>query len=56
MSYNIDSKTAIRAILHDEEMYPDPLRFNPDRFIDEEQNAVLGINALPNAAFGFGRR
>ncbi|GJE87615.1 cytochrome P450 [Phanerochaete sordida] len=44
------------AILHDEKMYPEPLRFNPDRFADEEQNAALGINDLPNAAFGFGRR
>lgn len=45
-----------RAILHDEKMYPGPLRFNPDRFADKAQNAALGINELPNGAFGFGRR
>ena len=48
--------TSGRAILHDENMYPEPLRFNPDRFANEEQNAALGINESPSAAFGFGRR
>lgn len=45
-----------RMILHDEKMYPEPLRFNPDRFADETQNSAQGINELPLAAFGFGRR
>ena len=46
----------LRAVLHDENMYPEPLRFNPDRFADEKRNQQLGINELPMAAFGFGRR
>ena len=45
-----------RAVLHDPCMYPDPLRFNPDRFADEKRNRELGINELPRAVFGFGRR
>ncbi|KAI0926827.1 hypothetical protein AcV5_007515 [Taiwanofungus camphoratus] len=43
-------------MLHDERKYPDPLRFHPDRYADEKRNAELGINEIPFAAFGFGRR
>ena len=43
------------AILHDEEVYgPEPMRFNPDRFMKEG-----GKDIPPNPekyAFGFGRR
>ena len=46
----------IRAILHDEHQYPEPLKFNPERFEDQEKNRIAGINELPHAAFGFGRR
>ncbi|KAJ7225444.1 cytochrome P450 [Mycena pura] len=42
------------AILHDPEMYPDPLKFNPERFAPE--NRANGLNQLPDPAFGFGRR
>lgn len=38
------------------EMYPDPLSFNPDRFLDSDKNRREGINEIPDAAFGFGRR
>lgn len=38
------------------EVYPDPLSFNPDRFLDFEKNRREGINDIPDAAFGFGRR
>lgn len=44
------------AMFHDETKYPDPLRFSPERFEDEKKNRDLGINDLPHAAFGFGRR
>ncbi|KAK0462179.1 cytochrome P450 [Armillaria novae-zelandiae] len=41
------------AILHDEKDYPDPLVFNPDRFMPEEGKE---LPPEPTAAFGFGRR
>jgi cytochrome P450 len=44
------------AILHDEHTYPEPLEFNPERFENKEKNKLAGINELPQAAFGFGRR
>jgi cytochrome P450 len=47
---------ADRAILHDEHTYPEPLRFNPERFENLERNKLAGINEEPTAAFGFGRR
>lgn len=43
-------------MLHDETCYPNPMEFDPDRFVDQEQNMKLGINKFPQAAFGFGRR
>lgn len=44
------------SIVHDEEAYPDPSAFCPDRFEDPKRNSELGINPLPDAVFGFGRR
>lgn len=44
------------AILHDADIYPDPMTFNPWRFVDKKRNDTLGINPIPEAAFGFGRR
>ncbi|KAG1761924.1 cytochrome P450 [Suillus occidentalis] len=44
------------AILHDPDVYPDPLIFSPERFSDQKRNSELGINKLPWPAFGFGRR
>jgi len=42
------------AILHDEVMYPDPLTFNPDRFLKDGQ---LNPDVHdPTAVFGFGWR
>lgn len=42
-------------MLHNEDVYPDPFTFNPDRFIkDGEINRAVRDPA--HAAFGFGRR
>ncbi|SJL09865.1 related to cytochrome P450 CYP2 subfamily [Armillaria ostoyae] len=41
------------AILHDEKNYPNPLVFNPDRFMPEDGKE---LQPNPIAAFGFGRR
>lgn len=44
-----------RGILHDEEIYPDPLTFKPERFI---KDGKLDLSVLDPAvvAFGYGRR
>jgi hypothetical protein len=43
-----------RTVLHDPMDYPEPLEFNPDRFI---KNGKLDPSVRdPVAAFGFGRR
>ncbi|KAF9459105.1 cytochrome P450 [Collybia nuda] len=43
------------AMLHDETIYPEPFRFNPDRFMkDGKINPAIRDPA--HAAFGFGRR
>ncbi|KAK1232695.1 hypothetical protein PQX77_004171 [Marasmius sp. AFHP31] len=58
--YRIPKGTTVLAnvwgILHDPAQYPDPLLFNPDRFGDIKENERRGINNIPDAAFGFGRR
>lgn len=58
--YSIPNGTSILpnvwAMLHDADVYPDPLVFSPERFSDQKRNDDLGINKLPWPAFGFGRR
>lgn len=43
-------------MLHEENIYPEPLRFNPDRYTDSSRNEKLKINPEPVQAFGFSRR
>lgn len=43
-----------RAILHDPEIYPDPMEFQPERYLGPQ---APGTNPDPRAfAFGYGRR
>ena len=46
--------TANRGMLHDEEEYPDPLEFRPERFLPEEGKKIPMDPS--KIAFGFGRR
>ncbi|KAG6875967.1 hypothetical protein C0992_001649 [Termitomyces sp. T32_za158] len=47
-------KEVLRAILHDETIYPNPDMFNPDRFMkDGKLNPEIRD---PSVVFGFGRR
>lgn len=45
----------VRSILHDEQVYPDPLVFNPDRFMKDGKIDPEVLDPTV-AAFGFGRR
>ncbi|KAI9067057.1 cytochrome P450 [Trametes sanguinea] len=45
-----------RAILHDEKMYPDPERYNPDRFLLPDGTLNPAVRDPTTVAFGFGRR
>ncbi|KAJ7036840.1 cytochrome P450 [Mycena alexandri] len=36
--------------------YPEPSKFNPDRYLNTEYNRSKNINPQPEIAFGFGRR
>ncbi|OCH85657.1 cytochrome P450, partial [Obba rivulosa] len=44
-----------KAILHDEETYPEPMRFSPERFLSPD--SATRLNSDPAVgAFGYGRR
>ncbi|PPR01296.1 hypothetical protein CVT24_006371 [Panaeolus cyanescens] len=45
----------IWAMTHNEQMYPEPFRFNPDRFIGLDEETAKEIDPK-NFIFGFGRR
>lgn len=44
------------SILHDPEVYPDPHRFNPWRWLKEDGTLNPAVPDADTAAFGFGRR
>lgn len=44
-----------RAMLHDEEVYPDPFSFNPDRFM-KDGKLDPSVRDPGHACWGFGRR
>ncbi|KAF9494670.1 cytochrome P450 [Pleurotus eryngii] len=46
----------IWAITHDAAVYPDPEKFDPERFVNTRVNEEQGINPIPEVVFGFGRR
>ncbi|THU81036.1 cytochrome P450 [Dendrothele bispora CBS 962.96] len=46
----------LSAILHSEELYQDSLKFNPDRFLQNEKTSKLLSPDPEIVAFGFGRR
>ena len=43
-----------RAMTHDEDKYPCPADFRPERFLTHD--GLLINDRIPNAAFGFGKR
>ena len=45
-----------RAFLHDNEAYPDPLAFKPERFLTREGKFDHTVRDPELAAFGYGRR
>ena len=44
-----------RAMLHDEQKYPDPFAFKPERWLTEDGKLNPDLRE-PSAIFGFGRR
>ncbi|TFK25351.1 cytochrome P450 [Coprinopsis marcescibilis] len=44
------------AMLHDEKVYPEPFRFNPDRFMKDGKLDLKTQRDPNHACFGFGRR
>jgi len=43
-------------MLHDEANYPEPLKFNPDRFLTQDGQLDPTVQDPALAVFGFGRR
>lgn len=54
--YSCTSCSCGRAILHDERRYPQPDRFYPERFLNDDGTFNSAAPDPLEAAFGFGRR
>ena len=52
---SILNRFVFRAMLHNEEVYPDPFMFNPDRFM-KDGKIDKSVRDPAHACFGFGRR
>lgn len=55
----LKADNSLRAMLHDEKMYPDPFKLNPERWLDSDGKLLVESKAPMHpfkAAFGFGRR
>ncbi|KAH9487035.1 Cytochrome P450 monooxygenase [Psilocybe cubensis] len=44
------------AIMHSEDIYPEPFKFNPDRYYKGSNKEPLQVDPIAAGAFGFGRR
>lgn len=55
-SIAITHHQARSAILHDENLYPEPKQFKPERYFDSDGNWNSDVRSPANVAFGFGRR
>lgn len=42
--------------MHDENMYPEPDKFNPERFLQTKNVMKVQPDPLNSGVFGFGRR
>ena len=45
-----------RSLLHDEEKYPEPFKFNPDRFMTGRGQLDASVWDPEEASWGYGRR